>query len=69
MSYYVCESTLDIGNNKFKKTEKKTEEQILVHFWAKSNFFLIAALWNSLKGNVIQQIKKPWPCIRTCLLR
>ena len=30
----------------------------LVHFGAKLNFFLIAALWNSLKWNVIQTNKK-----------
>ena len=53
-SYYMPEITLDIRNNKL------FGEQTISTFWGQVQFlffFPIAALWNSWKWNVIQQIK------------
>ena len=63
-SNYVSEITLDIwGSNYFDGKMNNGcilgPSSIFIFI-----FFPVAALWNSLKCNVIQQIKKLWPNLK-----
>ena len=62
---YVSGITLDIWNKKLLgwKNEQLVcfGTKVIIYLFI---YFPIAALWNSLKWNVIQQIKKLWPNVR-----